>query len=111
LPEVEAVRAVYQAKGVRFVNVVNGNPTTKREFTDAEITQTLNSLNSKSEVAVDRDRKAGLAFHATSYPTMFVVSAEARIVAVNVGYRKTGLLKEQLDALLAGKPVPTSQPH
>ncbi len=109
VPEVEKVREKYQDKGVRFVNVINPNPTGKKEFSQDEITKILTTLNSRLEVAAD-SHGVRASFRATTYPTMFVVGKDAKIAAVDIGSGKAASLPAQLDALLAGKPIAASQP-
>ncbi len=107
IPEVEKIRAQYQSKGVRFVNVVNPNPTMQRVYTDAELAGAFGEMGSKLEVAPDVESKVGLLFSARSYPTLFVVDKEGKIASVDIGFNKVGLLQSQIEAALAGKPVPT----
>ena len=111
LPELEAVRASYQGKGVRFVNVINPNPTRTHEYSREEVTQMLEGLNSHLESAFDPDTTVGAAFGAASYPTMMVIGKDLKVAAVNVGANRVADLSGQLDALLAGKPLPSPKPN
>jgi thiol-disulfide isomerase/thioredoxin len=107
LPVVEPVRQAYVGKGVRFINVVNSNPTRNREYTKEEVRQIMEATGAHLELALDPEGKAGTAFKATGYPSMVVVGKDAKVAAVNVGLNEVGRLKGQLDALLEGKPVTT----
>jgi thiol-disulfide isomerase/thioredoxin len=117
MPEVEKIRAVYQEKGVRFVNVVNPMKRVDKNnagqvYSNTELVEALKPMNSNLEVAPDHGMQAGRAFNATSYPSLFVIGKDAKIAAVDIGFNKVGQIAGQLDALLAGKPVPSaSQPH
>jgi len=105
IPRLETVRKEYQAKGIRFVNVVE---TMGKEFTEEETTTILKELGAELEVARDPGNKVGPTFNATGYPTMVVVGKSGKVEAVNVGNigDLESRLKGQLDALLEGKPVP-----
>jgi thiol-disulfide isomerase/thioredoxin len=112
IPELEKIRASYQEKGIRFVNVVNMNPSGKREYSDTEVTQLMTTLGSHLEVAADTQPGAGRMFQVDGYPTCVVVGKDAKIASVNIGSNKVQLVPGHLDALLAGKSLPAaSQPH
>jgi len=108
IPELEKIRAAYQDKGIRFVNVVTTNPSGRREYSAAEITQLMTSLGSHLEVAADTGFGVGRMFQVDGFPTCVVVGKDARIAAVNIGFNKVEFVRGQLDALLAGKPVPAA---
>ena len=105
LPRVEKIRQTYADKGVRFVSVVE---TMRKKYTTDEIVATMDELGAKLEIAHDPENKIGQMFNAGGFPTMVVVGKSGKVEAVNVGNlgelekRLTG----QLDALIAGKPVP-----
>jgi thiol-disulfide isomerase/thioredoxin len=107
IPRLETVRKTYAGKGVRFVNVVE---TMGKEFTQEETQDILKGLGAELEVARDPGNKVGPLFNATGYPTMIVVGKSGKVEAVNVG--NVGDLETrlagQLDALIAGKPVPAA---
>ena len=107
IPRLETVRKTYADKGVRFVNVVE---TMGKEFTQEETQTILKGLGAELEVARDPGNKVGPLFNATGYPTMIVVGKSGKVEAVNVG--NVGDLETrlagQLDALIAGKPVPAA---
>lgn len=105
LPRVEKIRETYADKGVRFVSVVG---TMRKKYTTDEVVTTMDELGAKLEIAHDPENKIGQMFNASGFPTMVVVGKSGKVEAVNVGNlgdlekRLTG----QLDALIAGKPVP-----
>ncbi len=105
IPQVETIRKTYAEKGVRFVNVVE---TMGKEFSEEETLKILKDIGAELEVARDPGNKVGAMFNASGYPTMLVVGKSGKVEAANVGAlpdldkRLTG----QLDALIAGKPVP-----
>jgi|GEM_PF-608063 len=105
VPRLETVRKEYEPKGVRFVAV---SQTMRKKFTDDDVKNKINELGFKGELAIDHANNAGLLFKATSFPTMVVIGKDAKVAAVNVG--NVGDLESrmhiQLDALLAGKPIP-----
>ncbi|MEK7732117.1 MAG: TlpA disulfide reductase family protein, partial [Planctomycetota bacterium] len=105
IPRLETVRKTYAEKGVRFVNVVE---TMGKEFTQEETQTILKGLGAELEVARDPGNKVGPLFNATGYPTMVVVGKSGKVEAVNVGNVADleTRLQGQLDALIAGKPVP-----
>jgi len=105
LPSVEAVRAEYEAKGVRFVNVAQKMGA--KEFTTEEIVDVFKGAGSRLELAKDSENQVGQLFKAVSYPTMIVVSKEGKIEHVNIGAQADldKSLKAQLDGLIAGKPT------
>ncbi len=105
MPRLEALRADYEAKGVRFFYV---SETMRKPFTQDEIVKVLTDVGVKGEVAIDPDNKVGSQFRASGFPTMTIVGKDGSIEAVNVGNRADleVRVKAQLDALLEGKPIP-----
>lgn len=105
LPMVETIRAEYEAKGIRFVNV---SQTMRTPFTPEKAKEIFDNTGAKFELAMDDGNKVGRAFLATSYPTMVIVGENGKILAVNSGARKDidRRTKAQLDAALSGKPMP-----
>lgn len=100
LPELERLRQAHR-KGVEFINVVNPNPTRKRDYSEAEILQVLNSAGSQSIVALDRDAFLQNALKVTDYPTVFAVDESGRIALVGIGLGGTRSFSTELEALLA----------
>lgn len=109
LPNVEAVRKDYQAKGVRFVNVVQKM---RKDFTVDEIKDVFSKVGSNLEMVTDdfAEGKVGREqFKAISFPTMVVVDKTGKVAHVNIGAQQDleKTLTGQLDALIAGKPTAT----
>ncbi len=104
VPTVEKIRAEYEAKGVRFVNI---SQTMRKEFSPEEVVDVFkNKLKTKLEIATDNGNKIGKLFKAVSFPTLFVVNKEGKVTEVIIGAKQNldTLLKGRLDALLKGKP-------
>ncbi len=99
LPLVESIRAEYEKKGVRFVNI---SQTMKKKFTSDEVVKAFKSIGNHSELAYDPDNKIGALFKVTSFPTMAVIRRDGRIEHVTVGAKKNidAILRTQLDAIL-----------
>jgi thiol-disulfide isomerase/thioredoxin len=110
IPRLEKLREKYAAKGVRFVNVIE---TMRTKATVDQINAKMENLGWQAEVAHDPDNKVGPLFHATGFPTMIVLGKNGQVEAANVG--NLGNLEErvtaQLDAIIAGKPVPVVAPQ
>ncbi|MEK6674445.1 MAG: redoxin domain-containing protein [Planctomycetota bacterium] len=107
LPRIEALRTEYEAKGIRFVNVSEKMGT--KEFTKEETVEIFKTqAGSNSELALDTENKVGLLYRASGYPTMIIVGKSGNVEAVNVGNVADleTRMKGQLDALIAGKPLP-----
>lgn len=105
LPRVEKLRAGYVEKGVRFVNIVQ---TMRTPYTKEKVISTLDKIGSKLEIAHDVKNEIGKKYSATGFPTMVIVGKSGKVEAVNVGNLADleKRLATQLDALIAGKPVP-----
>jgi thiol-disulfide isomerase/thioredoxin len=99
------MREKYESKGIRFVNMVE---TMRKKFTKEEVVAKMTKLGSKLEVVHDLDNKVGPGYGARGFPTMVVVGKTGKIEAVNVGAISDleVRLAGQLDALIAGKPLP-----
>lgn len=106
IPRVEKIREEYEGKDVRFVAV---GQTMRKPYTQEQTQDKLKSLGFKGEFVYDSENTLGPKFKSTSYPTMVVLGRDGKIAAANVGNigDLETRLKGQLDALLAGKPVPT----
>lgn len=107
MPVVEAIRKEYESKGVRFVYLAQ----TMREpkVTKEEASKMMEQANVSGELLMDPDNKIGAeAFKARGYPTLVVLEKSGKVAAVSVGARPdlSERTKKQLDALLAGKPIP-----
>ena len=107
LPRVEALRPAYEAKGVRFLCVTEmmGKTPATRE----DVVAKMQELGVKADVAIDADNTVGKLFETNGFPTMCIVDKAGKIAAVNVGNVDDleTRMKTQLDALVAGKDIPT----
>lgn len=103
MPNVEKVRAEYEAKGVRFVNVAEKMGA--KEFTTEETVDVFKQAGSNLDLAKDEGNAIGQQFKAQSYPTMVVVGKDGKIEHVNIGAKPDldTILKGQLDSLIAKK--------
>jgi thiol-disulfide isomerase/thioredoxin len=101
VPNVEKVRAAYESKGVRFVNVVQKM---RKDFTDAETKDIFAKAGSNLALARDAGNKVGKDYKATSFPTMVVVDKAGMIKHVTIGAKANmeSLLSGQLDAMIKG---------
>ena len=109
IPKLEKVRQEYEAKGVRFVLV--SQTFRNKRYTDEDVIDLVKELGSHSELVLDHDNTVGPKFKATIYPSMVLVGKKGTIEAVNVGNSADleTRLKKQLDAMIAGKPVPQTK--
>lgn len=107
IPKIEQVRAEYEPKGVRFVNV--SEHMGDKIFTPDEAEAKYQSYGSNLELALDPDNKVGQLLKATSYPTMFVIRSDGVVAQVNIGAKDNidQMLRQQLTALL-GEQSPTA---
>ncbi len=104
-PRLEKIRQKYEAKGVKFVNLVQ---TMRKKFSSDEVVNIFQKVGSNIEIAHDPDNKVGPLFNARGFPTMIVLGKSGKVEAVNVGNLADleKRVEAQLDALLAGKPIP-----
>lgn len=104
IPVVEKVRAEFEARGVRFVNVAQ---TMGRVYTGDEVRKAMDALGSHLELAHDPKNAVGALLKTSGYPTMFVIGRDGKVRHVNIG-AQAGLeetLKKQLRGLLeSGNP-------
>lgn len=107
LPKVEEIRKKYEEKGVRFIAVAQKM---RQEYTKEELQEIVKGTGFQGEMAIDMANKFGPPFGAQGFPSMVVVGKSGKIEAINVGNREDlqSKLSEQLDALVAGKPIPES---
>ena len=101
IPNIEAIRTEYEAKGIRFINVAL---TMRKKYDPVEVKKVFDGVGSKLELAHDPDNKVGGLYKAVSFPTMIVVDKKGTIKHVNIGAKKnlSNLLKGQLDGLIKG---------
>ncbi|MCH7997634.1 MAG: TlpA family protein disulfide reductase, partial [Chloroflexi bacterium] len=105
IPRLEVVRKKYVDKGVRFVNVSQkmGKP-----YDTDKVKSILSGLGFEGEIAINHDNSVGKKFNVSGFPTMVILGKDGKIAAVNVGNvadLETRVPK-QLDAMIAGKPIP-----
>lgn len=107
IPRLEKVRADFEGKGVRFVNV--SQKMGSKEYSTDDVVDLIKGLGFRGELAINNDNTVGRSFLASGFPTMVILDKKGKIAATNVG--NVGDLetrmKGQLDALIADKPVPT----
>ena len=113
IPTVDKLRKTYEGKGVEFVYV---SQTMRGKFLeDAKIIKLMEDMKVTGPLATDPGNTVGPLFKATSFPTMVILGKTGNIEAVNIGNKRDleTRLKGQLDALIAGRPLPkleTKQP-
>lgn len=107
IPRIEKLRQKYAEKGVRFVNVAQ---TMGKKYETGELVKVMEGLGSNIELAHDPDNKVGTLFKARGFPTMIVVGKDGKVAATNIGNMPDldTRLTAQLDAMIAGKPIPRS---
>lgn len=100
LPKIDQVRAEFEPKGVRFVNI--SEHMGDKVFTPEEAEAKYQSVGSSLELAIDPGNKIGQLFKATSYPTMFVIRPDGVVAQVNIGAKENidELLRQQLTAMV-----------
>jgi len=105
IPTVEKIRREYEEKGVRFLLV---SQTMRKKYEDEQVIDIVKKTGAQGELALDPDNTVGPLFKATSYPTMVMLGKSGKIEAVNIGNVSDldNRMRKQLDAMIAGKPVP-----
>jgi thiol-disulfide isomerase/thioredoxin len=100
VPNVDKVRAEFEAKGVRFVNVAEKMGA--KEFPNEEIIKIFKDAGSNLEMAKDDGNQVGQKYKATSFPTMVVVGKDGKVANVFVGAKPDieTLLKTQLEQMM-----------
>lgn len=99
MPRVEALREIYEAKGVRFLNV---SETMHTAFARDAVVAKLGELGVKAQAAIDENNTVGRLFGVSSFPTMFIVNKNAKVEAVNMGNLADleSRLRRQLEGLI-----------
>jgi thiol-disulfide isomerase/thioredoxin len=103
LPKVEKLRADYEPKGVRFVNV--SQTMSKKEYTVDQVKEKLDSLGVNSELVTNPENDFGRLFAATSFPTAVILGKSGKVEGVLVGNNATleSQIQEYLTKSLATK--------
>ena len=98
-PTVEKVRTEYEAKGVRFVNMVESM---RKDYTPEEAQQIFKDAGLNADIAHDPKNEIGGLFKASGFPTTVVVGKDGKIANVFVGAKPDleTTLKAQLDGLI-----------
>jgi len=106
LPRLDKMRADYEAKGVRFVNVVI--PWRGAPLSESDEVAFLKKISVEGPLALDEGKKVGSLFKVGGVPSMAIVGKTGKVEAVTIGIRDEfeKRVKAQLDALVAGKPIP-----
>jgi len=104
VPLVEEIRAEYEPKGIRFVNVAL---TLIRDFTAEEARDVFARVGSL-EFAKGENEEVGDLFKVSGYPTLSIVDNSGTVRHVSIGAEDDLMarLRGQLDALILGKPTP-----
>lgn len=99
LPKVESVRAEYEKLGVRFVNM---SQTLHETFSKEDALSAYAGIGSNLAVAIDANNSIGRSFQVTSFPTLFVVDSNGKIVFVKMGSKANidEMLRKALDDML-----------
>ena len=95
VPNVDKVRAAFEAKGVRFVNVAMKMGA--KEFPNDEIIKIFKDAGSSLELAKDEGNQVGQKYKAVSFPTMIVVGRDGKVAHVAIG------AKPDIEATLSAK--------
>jgi peroxiredoxin len=102
LPILDEIARQYKDKGVR-VFAINCNES------PAEVRQFVTSTHLKLPVALDPGKTVGNRYSANAIPETIIIDRNGIVRSVHVGLRQDGgqSYRDALDALLAGKDVPT----
>jgi len=75
---------------------------------EEKIKETMKETGFNAELVIDKDNKIGPNYGASGFPTMAIIGKTGNIEAINVGNigDLETRMKSQLDALIAGKPLP-----
>ena len=105
IPLVERIRAEYEPKGVRFVNV---SLTFMKDFTAREAADIFAQYGSRIELAKGENDGVGNLFNVSAFPTLSILDSSGTVKHVSIGAKNNlmTLLRGQLDSLLLGIPTP-----
>lgn len=101
LPTLQKMSDAYASKGVDFKLV-----SLDQSVTVEQVGKIAEGLGVKLPMGFDPKQESGHKFGASSFPMTFVLNKNGTIEAVDKGSGIEGTLKEQIDMLLEGKPLP-----
>ncbi len=106
LPILDEIARQYKDKGVR-IYAINCNES------PAEVRQFVTSTQLKLPVALDPGKTVGNRYSANAIPETIIIDRNGIVRSVHIGLRQDGgqSYRDTLDALLAGKDVPTDASH
>ena len=107
LPVIDKIRKQYETKGVEFLYL--SQTMRGKFFEDAKVVEFMTEMKVDGPLATDPGNRVGPLFNATSFPTLVVIGKTGNVEAANVGniHDLDARLRAQLDALIAGEPIPT----
>lgn len=102
IPNVEKLRAIYETRGVRFVNICE---TMRTPFQPDEVRGVLSGLGANLEFAMDPGNKVGRDFKVTGFPALFVIRPDGTIEHVVSGNKQNLIedVTEKLETLLSAE--------
>ena len=103
LPSIEKVRAAYEDRGVRFVNV--SETLHEKVFTPSEAQVAFDATGAYLELAMDPGNRIGTDYKITSFPVMVIVSKDGRVADALIGAKEETVdkLRGVLDSILAAE--------
>lgn len=97
LPLVEKVYQEFKDKGVKFLAISQDDPNDanrRRRFTPEQTIAKLKEMGVTFDLILDPQKKIGQAFKASSYPTMFLLDKNGKIVNVYIGGMRANRIDE-----------------
>ncbi|MCG3136576.1 MAG: Thiol-disulfide oxidoreductase ResA [Phycisphaerae bacterium] len=116
LPELQKIKARYEAHGVRFIALNLDDPedkNPKRRFTTETAQTVLKDMGVDLDVYFDPQRKVGQLLKIESFPTILMIDHQGQIDRVITGAITGPRVQEftnQLDQMLNPQPAATSAP-
>ncbi len=106
IPRLEQIRAEYEPKGVRFVNVTE--TLHGKTFTNEQIETVMKNLKTEIDVVLDPGNQVGRTYKVRSFPTMFVLDRAGKIQDVFIGGSGPAKAKSKIEALVKTDPKPAT---